>query len=286
MYNFANGAKRSINLIFFFVFSMHFFEINKNSWNQRVSVHLESDFYAVEDFKKGKEVLNSIERSLLGELKGKSLLHLQCHFGQDTLALARHGAIVTGIDFSEKAISEALSLAKEIQIPARFICSNVYDVPNQLRETFDIVFTTYGVLGWLPDMDAWAEVVKKMLCPGGKLVLVEFHPILWMFDDSFKQLTYSYFKGNPIIEEKNTTYTDDRKIKMETFQEITWNHSLHEVISALIRCGLKLSHFSEYPYSPYPCFPDMVEMNPGEFHLKGMTNIIPMVYALTAENEK
>lgn len=265
---------------------MNYLELNKFGWNQRVNTHFESDFYAVEEFKKGKEILNSIELSILGDISGKKLLHLQCHFGQDTLALARHGAIVTGIDFSEKAIEKAELLAKEMNIQSKFICGNVLDCPNLINETFDIVFTSYGVLGWLPDMGAWAEVVQKMLAPKGKLVLVEFHPVIWMFNDDFKKIQYSYFKGEAIIEEKNKTYTDSGNAEMETFQEVTWNHSLHEVIGSLIHNGLKITHFSEYPYSPYPCFQNMIETKLGEYQLKGMIDKIPMVYALTAQNEK
>jgi len=135
-------------------------------------------------------------------------------------------------------------------------------------------------------MNDWAKVVKSMLKPGGKLILVEFHPVLWMLDDEFTFIAYSYFKGEPIIETKNTTYTDQGSLQMNTFQEITWNHSLDEVMSALLAQGLKLTHFKEYPYSPYPCFRNMKETKPGQYQISDLEDKIPMVYALTAENEK
>lgn len=127
---------------------MNSFEINKQAWNQRVDIHFQSDFYDVPGFLKGKEVLKPIELALLGDLSGKSLLHLQCHFGQDTLSLARLGAKVTGIDFSQVAIDKAASLANELSLNATFICGNVLETPQLISEKFDIVFTTYGVLGW------------------------------------------------------------------------------------------------------------------------------------------
>jgi 2-polyprenyl-3-methyl-5-hydroxy-6-metoxy-1,4-benzoquinol methylase len=265
---------------------LNHFESNQNAWNQRVEIHYHSEFYDVPGFLNGKEVLKSIELSLLGDIKDKTLLHLQCHFGQDTLSLARLGARVTGIDFSQVAIDKAAALAGQLGLSATFICGNVLETPQLIAEKFDVVFTTYGVLGWLPDMNDWAKVVKTMLNPGGKLILVEFHPVLWMLDDEFKCIAYSYFNGDPIIETKNTTYTDQGSYQMDTFQEITWNHSLDEVISALLAAGLKLTHFKEYPYSPYPCFQNINETKPGQYQMKGLEDKIPMVYALTAENEK
>jgi SAM-dependent methyltransferase len=265
---------------------MNSFETNKQAWNQRVDIHFQSDFYDVPGFLKGKEVLKPIELALLGDLRGKSLLHLQCHFGQDTLSLARLGASVTGIDFSQVAIDKAGILAKELGLNATFVCGNVLETPQLISEKFDIVFTTYGVLGWLPDMNEWANVVKTMLKPGGKLILVEFHPVIWMLDDEFKGIEYSYFKGDPIIETKNTTYTDQGPVQMDTFQEITWNHSLDEVLSALLEEGLRLTHFKEYAYSPYPCFSHIKETSPGQYQIIGLEDKIPMVYSLTVENEK
>ena len=265
---------------------MSTFDINKQAWNQRVDIHFQSDFYDVPGFLKGKEVLKPIELALLGDLRGKSLLHLQCHFGQDTLSLARLGASVTGIDFSQVAIDKAGMLANELGLNANFVCGNVLETPQLISEKFDIVFTTYGVLGWLPDMNDWAKVVKTMLKPGGKLILVEFHPVIWMMDDDFKYFAYSYFKSDPIIETKNTTYTDQSAVQMDTFQEITWNHSLDEVLGALLEVGLTLTHFKEYAYSPYPCFSHIKETSPGQYQIIGLEDKIPMVYSLTAENEK
>ncbi|MFM7619546.1 MAG: class I SAM-dependent methyltransferase, partial [Bacteroidota bacterium] len=162
------------------------FELNRTSWNKRVAVHMKSDFYFLEEFLKGRTSLNEIELNLLGDIRGKSILHLQCHFGQDTLSLARMGAEVTGVDLSDEAIEKAKALNAQMGLNAEFICCNVYDLKNHLDKKFDLVFTSYGTIGWLPDLDRWAEVVSHFLKPSGTFLFVEFHPVMWMFDNEFE----------------------------------------------------------------------------------------------------
>lgn len=140
-------------------------------------------FYNVDEFKKGKITLKDIELAELGDVKNKSLLHLQCHFGLDTLSWARLGAEVTGVDFSEEAIEYAKRLSQELDIPARFICSNIYDTIELITDKFDIVFTSYGVLCWLPDLVEWAEIISHFLRCGGIFYIVEFHPVNNIFDN-------------------------------------------------------------------------------------------------------
>jgi len=258
----------------------NFLQLNRTNWNNRVDGHLTSDFYEMDSFRAGKSSLKEIELALLGKVEGKSILHLQCHFGQDTLSLARMGAQVTGIDFSDKAIHEAQKLAEELSIEATFICCDVYSTPENLQEQFDIVYTTYGTIGWLPDISKWAEVIAHFLKPNGKLIFVDFHPVVWMFDDDFKQVVYNYFKENPIIEEVSGSYAD--KDLQITDTTITWNHGLSEVFQALQGAGLTIDHFSEYPFSPYDCLNDLIEVEQNRFQVKHLVNKIPMVYALTA----
>src|SRR3954453_14494479 len=136
-----------------------YFEANKEGWNKRAIVHKDSSFYDIDSFKAGKSSLNKIELEELGNVKGKNLLHLQCHFGMDTLSWAREGAIVTGIDLSDEAIKTAKELSNELNIPAQFICCNVYDSLQHINQQFDIVFTSYGVIGWLPDLDIWCSII-------------------------------------------------------------------------------------------------------------------------------
>ncbi len=262
--------------------SMDYITINRQLWNARTDVHVASGFYGLEAFLQGRSTLHDIELELLGDLKGKSLLHLQCHFGMDTLSLARLGARVTGVDFSDAAIAKAKQLADQQGIAAEFICCNIYDLPELLNSRFDIIFTSYGVIGWLPDLDAWGGIVARHLKPGGRFVMAEFHPVVWMFDDDFTKIQYSYFQEDAIVETEKGTYAD-RNADIET-TAVSWNHSLDQVFRALLGRGLRINAFREYDYSPFDCFAKTVETAPGHFQIKGMEGKLPMVYALRAEN--
>ncbi|HEY0730862.1 MAG TPA: class I SAM-dependent methyltransferase, partial [Chitinophagaceae bacterium] len=234
----------------------NYFEANKALWNQRTTVHKDSSFYDVPSFMKGKNSLTPIELNELGDVTGKKILHLQCHFGMDSLSLARMGAEVTGVDLSDEAISEARHLNEQLGLNAKFICCNVYDLPKHLDEKFDIVFNTYGVVGWLPDLETWAQMISRYLKPGGYFYLAEFHPVIWMFDDDFTHIKY-YYQNRELIETDSTgTYTNrDAPIAAK---EYSWNHSLSEVINSLLSAGLELEFLNEYSYSPYPCFNKVV----------------------------
>lgn len=261
-----------------------YFAANKSNWNKRVSVHINSEFYNAKKFLSDKNSLNNIELDELGDITGKSVLHLQCHFGQDTLSLANLGAEVTGVDFSENAIQEANSLAKEIDIKAKFICSNIYDLKEKLDEKFDIVFTSYGTIGWLPDINKWANIVSHFLKPGGKFLIADFHPFIWMFDDNFEKFQYSYFHDEAPIEEiLEETYTDgDSKINLKQF---SWNHPLSDVTNSLINNGLDIISLKEYNYSPYNCFPDMIEIQNGKFVFEKYGGKLPLVYSIKASKK-
>lgn len=255
--------------------------INREAWNQKVAIHLDSAFYNMSGFLEGESSLKEIELSLLGDLKGKRVLHLQCHFGQDSLSMARLGAQVTGVDLSDKAIDKAKELAADLGIKATFLCCDLYDLPEQLDEQFDIVFTSYGTIGWLPDMEGWAAIVARYLKPGGRFVFVEFHPVVWMFDDEFENIAYSYFNTGPIVETYTGSYAD-RDAKIEQ-QYMMWNHSMAAVINSLIQQGLQLRSLEEFDYSPYDCFKHTVEVVPGRFRIAHLGDKLPMVYALTAQ---
>jgi len=217
----------------------NYIEINRQSWNSRLESHLKSEFYNLDGFLKGETSLNDIELNLLGNIKGKKILHLQCHFGQDTISLSRLGANVTGIDLSDKAIESAIELSKKTNTNTTFICSNIYDLPKVLEEQFDIIFTSYGTIGWLPDLDKWASIISKYLKPNGKFIFVEFHPVIWVFNDNFNEIKYRYFKSEAIIEKENGTYANrEADIEPET---VTWNHSISEVVNNLIKNGLKIN---------------------------------------------
>jgi SAM-dependent methyltransferase len=257
-----------------------YLDINKKSWNNRVDTHFDSSFYDVKGFLKENTSLNSIELDLLGDIQDKSILHLQCHFGQDTISLARMGATAIGMDLSDKAIEKAGELAELCDVPTSFICCDIYELPKHLNQQFDLVFTSYGTIGWLPDMDKWAKVISHFLKPSGKLVFVEFHPVVWMFDDNFKDIGYNYFNSGEIAESETGSYAD-KNAKIEQ-DYIMWNHSMSEVLNALIDNGMNIRSLNEYNYSPYDCFKHTVEYEPGRFRIKHLDDKIPMVYSLVA----
>jgi 2-polyprenyl-3-methyl-5-hydroxy-6-metoxy-1,4-benzoquinol methylase len=261
----------------------NYLEINKNSWNQRTKVHLDSKFYDVPGFLKGKSSLKEIELKLLGDIKGKSILHLQCHFGQDSISMAKMGALVTGVDLSDLAIENAKKLAEQTNTldKTEFICCDIYDLPSHLNKKFDLVFTSYGTIAWLPDLDKWAKIISQYLKPRGEFIFVEFHPVVWMFDNNFSKIEYSYFQTEAIVETEDTTYGDN-KIELIT-ENVTWNHSLGVIMTSLINNDLLIDSFAEYDYSPYDCFNETEEFEPGKFRIKHLENKIPMVFSLTAK---
>jgi SAM-dependent methyltransferase len=255
-----------------------FLKANQQMWNQRTDIHIDSDFYDVPSFLEGRSSLNSIELDLLGDVKGKKVLHLQCHFGQDTLSLARMGAKATGIDLSDRAIAKARELNQKMGLDAEFVCCNVLDIDQHLTDQYDIIFTSYGTIGWIPELDRWGQLVAQFLAPGGQFLIVEFHPVVWMLNSGMTFFEYSYF-NKEMIEETEGTYTDgagDFEAK-----SYSWNHPLSDVFKALLDAGLTISHFSEYDYSPYDCFEKTVKAAQG-YQIQGLEGLMPMVYALGA----
>lgn len=266
-----------------------YFSANKDAWNKRTAVHKDSFFYDLEGFKKGKSSLNAIERKDLGDVSGKKLLHLQFHFGLDTMSWEREGAIVTGVDISEDAITLARSVAEETKLNARFVCANIYDLANPaiiaaheslVEGSFDIVFTSYGTIGWLPDLQQWAAIIARYLKPGGLFYMADFHPVLWMMDTRFEKIAYDYFNTSVIEEETSGTYTD-RNAPIH-YKEYAWNHSFSEIITALLGQQLQLEQFTEYPFSPYNCFNNLEQGPDGYWRIKDMQERMPMLYVIRA----
>lgn len=261
----------------------NYLEINRNSWNAKVEPHLKSDFYFVDEFLKGRASLNSIELELLGDIKDKTILHLQCHFGQDSISLSRLGGKVTGIDLSDKAIAAAEELAQKCATDTQFICTDLYNLPNILDQQFDIVFTSYGTIGWLPDLERWAKVISHFLKPKGKFIMAEFHPLVWMFDDDFEGVKYNYFNEKAIVETYEGTYADQSADIVQEY--VMWNHSLAEVLQSLINNGLDILQFREFDWSPYPCFRHIEEFEKGKWRISKFGNKIPLVFSMEAQKK-
>ena len=257
-----------------------YFEVNKDTWNKKVGIHAKSEMYKMEAFKSGETSLMPYEINALGDVNGKSLLHLQCHFGQDTLSWSRMGAKAVGVDISDKAITLAQQLNEELKLNAKFVCCNVLDTSKHIKETFDIVFTSYGVIGWLPNLKPWAQMIAERLTTGGTFYMVEFHPILWMFDylDDDLKMKYHYSQDEPVYEEYEGTYANQTS-KMVS-KEYGWNHGLSEVINALIEAGLQIDYLNEHDESPYNVFPDLVKLDNGMYKMKNQ--LFPMIFELKA----
>ena len=266
-----------------------YLKVNQQTWNTWTPYHVESKFYNVEGFKAGRRTLNPIVLAGAGDVTGRSLLHLQCHFGIDTMSWARQGATVTGADFSEEAITAARALAAEVGIQATFVHSNLYDLPQHLTGQFDVVFTSYGVLGWLPDLERWAQVIAYFLKPGGIFYIVEVHPVALLFDehrqDGELRLTYPYFQGTePLREEKQGSYAaPDAPIHSVTY---VWIHPLAEIIGSLLRAGLRITAFEEYPFLAWAFFPWMERRADGFWHLPAAREGIPLMFSLKATKDE
>ena len=257
-----------------------YFQANRQLWDKKTPVHIGTEFYDLDGFKRGQTSLRNIEIEEVGEVRSKSLLHLQCHFGMDTLSWARRGARVTGIDLSPVAISEAKKLAKELKLEADFLCANVYELTGHLKATYDIVFTSYGVIGWLPSLEEWAETICAFLKPGGIFYIVEFHPFVWMFDEQLQEITHSYFNEGVIADQIIGSYADrTADIRM---MEYGWNHSLSDIYTFLTAVGLEVAFLHEFPYSTWNCFSDMKEIATNQWVNRKWGSKVPYLFSMKA----
>ena len=229
---------------------------NRDLWDELTRVHETTAFYDLEGFRRGGVRLRDFEIEDVGPVEGKTLLHLQCHFGIDTLSWARLGARVTGADFSPRAVDLATRLAAELGIDARFVCSNLYDLPDALEGEFDVVYTSRGVLPWLPDVEAWARVAAHFVKPGGVFYIHEIHPVAQVWQDQDVspgelRLHYPYFTNAvPFEFNEQGSYADpDAQLAVTT--EYGWNHSMAEIVTALASAGLRIDLLREFPYTEW-----------------------------------
>ena len=261
-----------------------YLKANKDTWNAWTPVHVGSKFYDVESFKAGGCSLAETEIHEVGGVMGKSLLHLQCHFGQDTLSWARRGAKVTGADFSDKAIAAARALAGEVGVDAEFVCCDLYDLPRNLSGEFDVVYTGGGVLTWLPDIENWAKIVAHYLKPGGVFYIREFHPTGCMFDDESDtpRLRYPYFyEEKPLRFSGNGgSYTDGNSgVDTVTYE---WSHTLGDIVTALIGAGLSIEYLHEFAYCTYQSHPFLKQGEDGLWRDESLRGGLPLMFSIKA----
>jgi SAM-dependent methyltransferase len=258
---------------------------NQALWDELTPVHLRS--YGVERFLAGERWLPETILEEVGPVQGLSLLHLQCHFGLDTLAWARQGACVTGVDFSPAAIESARALAEQAGLPARFICSDIYDLPHNLSETFDIVFTSIGVLCWLRDLDRWAQIIAQFLKPGGVFYIMDGHPLLYTFDDEGRwQFDLPYFhQEQPFIwQAGDPDYMDSTYITQHPSYE--WQWAVSDIINAVLKAGLRLVFFDEFGALSDPVYPEMTQRADGLYTFEDMPVPLPILFSLKAHREE
>lgn len=259
---------------------------NLKSWNARVPVHAASRFYDVEGFLRGRNVLLPIERREVGPVKGKRLLHLQCHFGMDTLSWARLGARVTGADFSDKAIDKARDLAARAGLKADFVLADIMRLPRVLKAKgkFDIVFASYGVICWISDIKRWVRVAAHFLKPGGFLCLAESHPFTNILAMDGRSQELPYFNEGPAYFPPEYTYTDGPQKAMPPTYE--WCHPMADILGAVKTAGLRLDSLKEYPYCAWERFRGMKKGRDGFYRLPASRKSLPLLFSLKAVKEK
>ena len=256
---------------------------NKALWEEWTAIHETSRFYDLDGFRAGGSRLRAYEVDEVGDVAGKSLLHLQCHFGIDTLSWARLGARVTGADFSDRAVELARSLAAELHLAASFVRSDLYALPSVLEGQFDVVYTSRGVLGWLPDLERWARVVAHFLRPGGVFYVTEIHPVAQAFaDEPELRLGYPYFpRPEPLAFPVKGSYADpDAEVRQPL--EYGWVHSLGEIVSAVAGAGMRVEFLHEFPFVEWPV-PFLVRLDDGTWRLPpDAGGELPLFFSLRA----
>ncbi|MFE3188861.1 class I SAM-dependent methyltransferase [Nocardia sp. NPDC059240] len=263
--------------------------VNRRNWDARAGIHAASRFYRDRD---ASYWFAPFEWEALGELRGRDILHLQCHLGTETVEFARRGARAVGLDFSAESIKHARELAGGT---VEYVCADVYDARTALPgRDFDIIYTGKGALCYLPDLTGWAQVIADLLRPGGLLYLVEFHPLLHALgptpppgvDPDQLLLHDDYLSGRGAQRRDSVhTYTDGPDLTTDT-TAYEWRHGLGEVVNALLAAGLRITGLTESETLPWPRWPGMVQTPDGWWKLPPPAPIIPVLYGLSAVNDQ
>lgn len=269
-----------------------YLQANLNLWNEWATLHANmrsEDFsYNLDAFRAGRSTLYPLDVGEVGDVAGKSLLHLQCHIGFDTLSWARLGATVTGADFSENAVGFAQRISDELGLGGRFVRANIYDLPAVLHETFDVVYTSYGVLSWLPDIPRWAEVAAHFVKPGGVFYIAEIHPIALVFDQDRADCpanlrpVFGYFHtSEPMAWPTEGSYADPHAdIAQKVHYE--WTYTLADVITSLAQAGLAIEFVHEFPFCCYPHFRFLERRDDHWWYMPDGLEVMPLTFTIRA----
>jgi SAM-dependent methyltransferase len=257
--------------------------LNRANWDSRVPVHLASSFYDLAGFRAGACTLRPFEVCEVGSVAGRSLVHLQCHIGLDTLSWARRGAVVSGLDFSVPAISAASSLAASLGLDVTFVVADVYDAVAAFGgQRFDIVYTGIGALVWLPDVFEWARVVAGLLAPGGFVYLAEGHPFARILDSAAPGLVVArdYFDATPEVEDYPYTYTDGPALSHP--RQVEFQHGLGEIVTSLAKAGLRIDFVHEHDFEAFERFESLQRQEDGMYRFPPGQPRVPMMFSLRA----
>ena len=267
--------------------------VNRANWEERVGIHLAAPGYELASLRRGQGRLHPIEEAELGPVTGLRILHLQCHFGRDSLTLAQRGAQVVGLDFSGEAVRAATVLAAELGLSdrARFVEADLYRAPEAIPEAaaFDLVFVTWGAITWLPDIRRWAEIVAHFLKPGGSLYLAEGHPAALVFDDACRAADgrpgwfAPYFGGAALVIDDPRDYADP-DARLVNARTHSWLHPLAAVVTSLLDAGLTLGRLHEHDQVPWRMFECLVEGDDGMYRWPDR-QWLPLAFSLRAERK-
>ncbi|MBB3999931.1 class I SAM-dependent methyltransferase [Aureimonas pseudogalii] len=265
-----------------------FFAANLANWNERAALHATdtTGSYRIAKVLAGGSSLHAIEADEIGDVAGLDVVHLQCHIGLDTLSLKHLGArSVTGLDFSPTALAAARDFAARAGTQARFVEASIYDAPEALGERYDLAFVTWGAINWLPDIAAWARVVAAVLRPGGRLYLLEGHPMMNQCDLVEGRLVVTYDartpEDRPLVFDEEETYTGDAR-KLTATRNYEWIHPVGVVVGALLAAGLRLDFLREHDRLAWQAFPGMVEAGEDLFALPPGVAGIPLALSIGA----
>jgi SAM-dependent methyltransferase len=257
--------------------------LNRANWDDRVPVHLASELYDLAGFRARRDSLRPFEVAEVGDVRDKRLLHLQCHIGLDTLSWARHGALVTGLDFSVAAIEAARSLAAELGIVASFVVSDVYDAAAALeRQRFDVVYVSVGSLVWLPDVPQWAQTAAALLAPGGFLYLIDGHPFAQILDTATGSVvTDDYFDAAPQVTDWPWSYTG-RSSTLAHQRNVQFQHTVGEIVTGITEAGLRIEFLHEHDFDEFQRFDSLEPQADGTYRMPSGRPRIPMLLSLRA----
>jgi SAM-dependent methyltransferase len=265
-----------------------YLDINRRNWDERAAIHARDSMggYMLDRFRAGEDALHAIEAAELGDISGKRVLHLQCHIGRDTLCLVRRGATVTGLDFSGAALDVARRLSEQTGLKADFVEASVDQAADLTPGPFDLVFTTWGTICWLPDVKQWAKIIASVLAPGGELYFADAHPAFAVLEEHAGKLAPAYdFQtpaDRPLRFANETTYTGDPTV-MSNQSTREWIHSLSAVLGGLIDAGLAITMFREHEVLPWRGLPSLVPAPDRMWRLPDGVPRIPLSYSLRAK---